>query len=163
EQWIEGITSAHAQGIGTTSTIMDGHVERAAHWIRHMNLCRSLQRDTGGCTEFVPLSLIHQEAPIHRRGDRRRARARAAARGGVGGRAGGTGVEVGKARAIAGLFPGPTFRNIQSSWVKEGPKLAQLLLRGCCNDMGGTLRTESISTSAGAGYGQLVPPVELRR
>jgi hypothetical protein len=65
--------------------------------------------------------------------------------------------------ALARLFLGPTFRNIQSSWVKEGPKLAQVLLVAGANDLGGTLINESISTSAGAGYGQLVPPAELRR
>jgi FO synthase subunit 2 len=58
---------------------------------------------------------------------------------------------------------GPTFRNIQSSWVKEGPKLCQLLLTVGANDLGGTLINESISTSAGAQYGQLVPPAELKR
>ena len=58
---------------------------------------------------------------------------------------------------------GPTFRNIQSSWVKEGPKLSQYLLTVGANDLGGTLINESISTSAGAQYGQLVPPKELRR
>src|SRR5262249_59324435 len=68
DQWIEVITSAHAQGIRTTSTIMYGHVERHEHWIRHMNLLRRIQQDTGGFTEFVPLSLIHQEAPMYRRG-----------------------------------------------------------------------------------------------
>jgi len=47
--------------------------------------------------------------------------------------------------------------------VKEGPKLAQLLLDAGANDLGGTLINESISTSAGASYGQLVPPAELRR
>jgi FO synthase subunit 2 len=151
EQWVEVITSAHAQGIRTTSTIMYGHVERPKHWIRHMNLLRSIQKDTGGFTEFVPLSLIHQEAPMYRR----------ALVPDV--RPGATGVEVVKMHAIARLFLGPTFRNIQSSWVKEGPKLAQILLAAGANDMGGTLINESISTSAGAGYGQLVPPAELRR
>jgi 7,8-didemethyl-8-hydroxy-5-deazariboflavin synthase CofH subunit len=151
EQWIEVITSAHAQGIRTTSTIMYGHVERRDHWIRHMNLLRDIQKDTGGFTEFVPLSLIHQEAPMYRR----------ELVPGV--RPGATGVEVVKMHAIARLFLGPTFRNIQSSWVKEGPKLAQLLLTSGANDMGGTLINESISTSAGASYGQLVPPAELRR
>jgi FO synthase subunit 2 len=58
---------------------------------------------------------------------------------------------------------GPTFRNIQTSWVKEGPKLAQLLLDAGANDLGGTLINESISTSAGAAHGQLVPPSELVR
>src|SRR5262249_1482811 len=42
-------------------------------------------------------------------------------------------------------------------------KLAQYLLTTGANDVGGTLINESISTSAGAGYGQLVPPAELRR
>ena len=151
EQWVEVITSAHAQGIRTTSTIMYGHVERYDHWIRHMNLLRGIQKDTGGFTEFVPLSLIHQEAPMYRRGLV------------PGVRPGATGIEVVKMHAVARLFLGPTFRNVQSSWVKEGPKLAQCLLAAGANDMGGTLINESISTSAGAGYGQLVPPAELRR
>src|SRR6266704_7029598 len=116
EQWIEVITSAHAQGIRTTSTIMYGHIERRDHWIRHMNLLRSIQKDTGGFTEFVPLSLIHQEAPMYRR------------QLVPGVRPGATGIEVVKMHAIARLLLGPTFRNIQSSWVKEGPKMAQWLL-----------------------------------
>ena len=151
EQWIEVITSAHAQGIRTTSTIMYGHVETPGHWIRHMNLLRDIQKDTGGFTEFVPLSLIYQEAPMYRQGLV------------PGVRQGATGIEVIKMHALARLFLGPTFRNIQSSWVKEGPKLAQVLLVAGANDLGGTLINESISTSAGAGYGQLVPPAELRR
>ena len=150
-QWIEVITSAHALGIRTTSTIMYGHVETPAHWIRHMDLLRGIQRQTGGFTEFVPLSLIHQEAPMYRRGLVPEVRQ------------GATGVEVIKMHALARLILGPTFRNIQSSWVKEGPKMAQYLLAAGANDVGGTLINESISTSAGAGYGQLVPPAELRR
>jgi FO synthase subunit 2 len=78
-------------------------------------------------------------------------------------RQGATGVEVVKMHAVARLMLGPTFRNIQSSWVTEGPKLAQYLLACGANDLGGTLINESISTSAGAQYGQLVPPKELRR
>jgi FO synthase subunit 2 len=47
--------------------------------------------------------------------------------------------------------------------VKEGPKLSQVLLTVGANDLGGTLINESISTSAGAQFGQLVAPAELRR
>ena len=78
-------------------------------------------------------------------------------------REGATGVEVIKMHALARLILGPSFRNIQSSWVKEGPKMAQYLLTAGANDVGGTLINESISTSAGAQYGQLVGPAELRR
>src|SRR5713101_9327815 len=151
DQWVEVITTAHALGIRTTSTIMYGHVETPAHWIRHMDLLRRIQQQTGGFTEFVPLSLIHHEAPMYRRGLV------------PGVRQGATGVEVIKMHALARLILGPTFRNIQSSWVKEGPKMAQYLLAAGANDVGGTLINESISTSAGAQYGQLVGPAELHR
>ena len=151
EQWLEVITTAHALGIRTTSTIMYGHVETPAHWVRHMALLRDVQKETGGFTEFVPLSLIHSEAPMY------------AKQLVPGVRPGATGVEVVLMHALARLMLGPTFRNIQASWVKEGPKLCQLLLTVGANDLGGTLINESISTSAGAQYGQLVPPAELKR
>jgi 7,8-didemethyl-8-hydroxy-5-deazariboflavin synthase CofH subunit len=150
-QWIEVITTAHALGIRTTSTIMFGHVETPAHWVRHMALLRSIQKDTGGFTEFVPLSLIHQEAPMYAKGLVPNVRR------------GATGAEVIRLHALARLMLGPSIRNVQASWVKEGPKLAQLLLAVGANDLGGTLINESISTSAGAQYGQLVSPAELRR
>ena len=151
DQWVEVITTAHALGIRTTSTIMFGHIETPAHWVRHMALLRAIQKDTGGFTEFVPLSLIHSEAPMY------------AKKLVPGVRPGATGIEIVRLHALARLMLGPDFRNIQASWVKEGPKLAQLLLDAGANDLGGTLINESISTSAGASYGQLVPPAELRR
>jgi 7,8-didemethyl-8-hydroxy-5-deazariboflavin synthase CofH subunit len=151
DQWVEVITTAHALGIRTTSTIMYGHVETPADWVRHMALLRSIQKDTGGFTEFVPLSLIHSEAPMYSK----------ALVEGV--RPGATGVEVIRMHALARVLLGPVLRNIQASWVKEGPKLAQALLDAGANDLGGTLINESISTSAGAQYGQLVGPAELRR
>src|SRR5438105_4281056 len=151
DQWVEVITTAHALGIRTTSTIMYGHVETPAHWVHHMALLRSIQRDTGGFTEFVPLSLIHSEAPMY------------AKKLVPGVRPGATGVEIVRMHALARIVLGPSFRNIQASWVKEGPKLAQLLLDAGANDLGGTLINESISTSAGAGYGQLVGPGEIVR
>src|SRR5437867_960272 len=126
KQWVEVITTAHALGIRTTSTIMYGHIETPAHWVRHMDLLRRIQRDTGGFTEFVPLSLIHQEAPMY------------AKRLVPGVRPGATGTEVVRMHALARLLLGPSFRNIQSSWVKEGPKLSQHLLTVGANDLGGT-------------------------
>jgi FO synthase subunit 2 len=151
DQWVEIITTAHALGIRTTSTIMYGHVETPDHWVRHMALLRAIQKDTGGFTEFVPLSLIHSEAPMYRKGLV------------PGVRPGATGAEVVRMHALARLMLGPVIPNVQASWVKEGPKLSQLLLDAGANDLGGTLINESISTSAGAQYGQLVGPAELCR
>src|SRR6266480_2968948 len=150
-QWVEVITTAHALGIRTTSTIMYGHIETPDHWVHHMALLRSIQKDTGGFTEFVPLSLIHSEAPMYQKNLV------------PGVRPGATGAEVVRMHALARLMLGPVIPNVQASWVKEGPKLAQLLLDAGANDLGGTLINESISTSAGAGYGQLVGPGEIVR
>src|SRR6266850_1693082 len=151
DQWVEVITTAHALGIRTTSTIMYGHVETPAHWVQHMALLRSIQKDTGGFTEFVPLSLIHSEAPMY------------AKQLVPGVRPGATGADVIRMHALARVMLGSVIPNIQASWVKEGPKLSQALLDAGANDLGGTLINESISTSAGAQYGQLVGPAELRR
>jgi 7,8-didemethyl-8-hydroxy-5-deazariboflavin synthase CofH subunit len=150
-QWVEVITTAHALGIRTTSTIMYGHVETTEHWVRHMALLRDIQKDTGGFTEFVPLSLIHSEAPMY------------AKRLVPNVRPGATGADVIRMHALARVMLGSVIPNIQASWVKEGPKLSQVLLEAGANDLGGTLINESISTSAGAQYGQLVGPAELRR
>lgn len=149
-QWLDVITTAHRLGIRTTSTMMYGHIETPAHQVRHMVLLRSIQKETGGFTEFVPLSFIHQEAPMAQDG----------AMPGL--RAGASGVEVLRTHAIARILLGETFRNIQASWVKDGLKLGQWLLSCGANDLGGTLINESISTSAGASHGQLVTPRELR-
>ena len=151
KQWVEVITSAHGLGIPTTSTIMYGHIETPVHWVKHMSLLRDIQQDTRGFTEFVPLSMIHQEAPMYHHHLAPQLRP------------GPSGTEVVKLHAVARLMLGASFRNIQSSWVKEGPRLAQYLLTAGANDVGGTLMNESISTSAGAQYGQLIQPRELRR
>jgi 7,8-didemethyl-8-hydroxy-5-deazariboflavin synthase CofH subunit len=150
-QWIEVITTAHELGIPTTSTMMFGHAETPAHQARHLVLLRDLQRRTGGFTEFVPLSFVHTEAPMWRQ---QRV---------PGLRPGPTGAEVVRVHATARIVLNRAIPNLQVSWVKEGSRLSQLLLTAGANDLGGTLINESISTSAGAGHGQLVPPMEMRR
>ena len=149
-QWVEVITTAHELGIPTTSTIMYGHVETSEHIARHVALLRDIQKATGGFTEFVPLSFVYTEAPMYSKGFVE------------GVRAGPTGNEVTKVHAISRLMLNNWIPNLQVSWVKEGPRFGQMLLNAGVNDMGGTLINESISTSAGAGYGQLVKPSEFR-
>ncbi len=141
---------AHAIGLRTTSTIMFGHVEDDTARIRHLDTLRTIQKDTGGFTEFVPLSFIHDEAPMHVK------------QLVPGLRPGATPLEVARLFAIARLMLGPTFRNIQVSWVKQGLALSRELLDWGVNDLGGTLMNESISTAAGADHGQFVSPARLR-
>ena len=151
QQWTEVITTAHDLGIPTTSTIMYGHVETNEHKSRHLALIRDIQKATGGITEFVPLSFVHTEAPMYSHGFVE------------GVHQGPTGTEVMKMHAVSRLMLDNWIPNLQVSWVKEGPRVSQMLLAAGVNDMGGTLINESISTAAGAQFGQLVRPVEFRR
>jgi FO synthase len=149
-EWIHVIRSAHAVGLPTTSTLMFGHVETDLERMRHLELLRSIQKETGGFTEFVPLSFVHHEAPMYLKGLM------------PGVRPGPTGDDVTRLYALSRLMLGATFRNIQASWVKEGLDKARDLLSCGVNDLGGTLINESISTAAGAGHGQLQSPRSLR-
>jgi FO synthase subunit 2 len=151
EQWKEVITNAHDLGIPTTSTIMFGHVETNEQIARHIALLRDIQKDTGGFTEFVPLSFVNSEAPMFLRGLVDNVRS------------GPTGMDVIKVHAIARIMLNNWIPNIQASWVKEGNRMSQLLLTAGVNDLGGTLINESISTSAGAQHGQLMRPAEFRQ
>lgn len=149
-QWIDLIQTAHEIGIPTTSTIMYGHIESSRHKAVHLDILRDIQQKTGGITEFVPLSFVYEEAPMfHRKSIR-------------GLRSGATGAEVMKIYAVSRLMLNNWIPNLQVSWVKEGPKLSQIALLAGANDFGGTLINESISTAAGAGYGQLMKPSQFR-
>jgi len=149
--WERVIRGAHAAGLRTTSTMMFGHVETMRQRVAHMARIRDIQRETGGFTEFVPLNFVHTEAPMYIRGTHDNIRK------------GGSGRDVLLTHAIARIMLNNYIDNIQMSWVKEGPGMSQILLRWGANDFGGTLINESISTSAGSAYGQLLRPREIRR
>ncbi len=148
--WITVIRTAHKLGIPTTSTIMYGHVETALDRARHLELLRSIQMETGGITEFVPLSFIATEAPMVKKSLVPGVRTNV------------TREDVLCMYAVARLMLDPWIPNIQATWVKQGPQLAQECLQAGANDFGGTLMNESISTSAGAPHGQFLHPAELR-
>ena len=150
-QWEEVIKTAHKIGINTTSTMMFGHLETLEERVNHIVKLREIQKETGGFTEFVPLNFIHTEAPMYKH----------QLHEGI--QQGGSGNDVLLTHAIARIMFNNSIDNIQMSWVKEGQKMSQLLLMWGANDFGGTLINESISTSAGSKYGQLLRPKEIRR
>jgi FO synthase subunit 2 len=119
--------------------------------IKHIAKIREIQKETGGFTEFVPLNFIHTEAPMYKHGLHEGIRSGASAN------------DVLLTHAIARIMLNNYINNIQMSWVKEGPKMSQLLLMWGANDFGGTLINESISTSAGSQHGQILKPKEIRQ
>ena len=143
DQWVNIVTTAHRLGLRTTSTIMYGHIDSPLHWVKHLTVIRDLQKQTGGFTEFVPLGFIHPNAPIYLDGEAR---------------PGPTTDETLQMHAVARLMLRGWIDNIQVSWVKLGPSVAQQVLNSGANDFGGTLMNESISRAAGAMHGQELPP-----
>ena len=146
-QWVEIIKAAHSVGVPTTATIMYGHIDGPAHWAQHIGLIRSIQQETGGFTEFVPLGFIHYDSPLYLQEK--------------GVRPGPTTAEHLRMHAVARVMLAGWIDNIQASWVKLGPALAQTMLDCGVNDFGGSLMNESISRAAGAKHGQEVTPLEM--
>jgi FO synthase len=146
-RWVEIITAAHELGIPTTSTMMYGHVEEPADWVRHILLLRSIQKRTGGFTEFVPLGFIHENTRLYRHG---------------GARPGAKREEHLRVHALARVLLHGAIKNLQVSWVKLGFETSLSCLQAGANDFSGTLMEESISKAAGATFGEYVSPEEFR-
>jgi len=145
-QWIDVVTAAHSAGVKTTSTIMFGHVDHPVHWAKHLLILRSLQEESGGISEFVPLPFVHTQTPLFTKGLARK---------------GPTFRESVLMHAVSRLVLHPHITNIQTSWTKMGIEGAKSCLNAGCNDLGGTLMNESISRAAGAEHGQEIAPSQM--
>jgi 7,8-didemethyl-8-hydroxy-5-deazariboflavin synthase CofH subunit len=147
-RWVEIITTAHELGIPTTSTMMYGHVEEPADWVRHILLLRSIQKLTGGFTEFVPLGFIHENTRLFKHG---------------GARPGAGREEHLRVHALSRVLLHGAIKNIQVSWVKLGFETSLACLNAGANDFSGTLMEENISKAAGATFGEYVSPQDFHR
>src|SRR6267143_1499939 len=146
-RWVETITAAHELGIPTTSTMMYGHVEEPADWVRHILLLRSIQNRTGGFTEFVPLGFIHTNTRLYKHG---------------GARPGAMRKEHLRVHSLARVLLHGAIKNLQVSWVKLGFETSLACLQAGANDFSGTLMEENISKAAGAKFGEYVSPEDFR-
>ncbi|NDJ15825.1 7,8-didemethyl-8-hydroxy-5-deazariboflavin synthase subunit CofH [Myxacorys almedinensis] len=141
KSWLDVVQTTHQQGIPTTSTLLSGHIETPDQQMQHLNLLRSLQQTaqqngTCGITEFILLPFVGQDAPKSLR--RRVGRDQPVLSDSL------------LLMAVARIFLGNWIPNHQPSWVKLGLPGALEALRWGCNDIGGTLMEEHITTMAGA-------------
>jgi FO synthase len=148
DRWVEIVTTAHEIGLSSTSTLMYGHIETPEQVAAHLGLLRDIQKRTGGFTEFVPLGFIHEKNVLFNH---------------MNARPGASMTEDLRMIAVSRLFLRPWIQNIQMSWVKMGPKLAQMALLSGANDFGGTLMEESISRESGSDFGENLPAEDMRR
>jgi 5-amino-6-(D-ribitylamino)uracil---L-tyrosine 4-hydroxyphenyl transferase len=140
--WLEIVSTAHQLGLHTTSTMLSGHIENPQQQIEHLEKLRSLQQTAiknhypAKITEFILLPFVGQEAPKPLR--RRVGRDQPVLTDSL------------LLTAVARIFLGNWIGNHQPSWVKLGLAGAKEALVCGCNDIGGTLMEEHITTMAGA-------------
>lgn len=140
--WLEIVSTAHKLGLHTTSTMLSGHIETPEQQIKHLEKLRSLQQTAinqeyrAHITEFILLPFVGKEAP---KSLRRRV-----------GREQPILADALLLTAVARIFLGNWISNHQPSWVKLGLEGAKEALVWGCNDIGGTLMEEHITTMAGA-------------
>lgn len=155
ETWLEIVTTAHRLGVSTTSTLLSGHIETPQQQINHLIHLRNLQKTAieknypAKITEFVLLPFVGQESPKPLR------------------------KRVGRDQpiladnllltAVARMMLGNWIPNHQPSWVKLGLNGALKALQWGCNDIGGTLMEEHITTMAGAQGGTCMEVATLQK
>ena len=154
QTWLDIVSQAHQVGIPTTSTMLCGHIETPEQQIRHLMRLRSLQQasldhNNVGITEFILLPYVGETAP---KSLRRKV-----------GHDQPNQSDILKLTAVSRLYLGSYILNHQPSWVKLGIDGAQRALEWGCNDLGGTLMEEHITTSAGAKGGTGLTTLDLQQ
>ncbi|MGK7344911.1 MAG: cyclic dehypoxanthinyl futalosine synthase [Candidatus Nitrospinota bacterium M3_3B_026] len=132
DEWIEVMRQAHRQGMRTTATMMFGHVETVEQRVESMRRIRDLQDETGGFTAFIPWPFQPENTAmtgVHPAG----------------------GFDYLRTLAVSRLYL-DNVKNIQASWVTQGPKVAQVALMFGANDMGSTMMEENVVAAAGVSF-----------
>jgi len=130
-RWLEIIRLAHLAGLKTNATMLYGHVESFADRVRHMDMLRELQDETGGFQAFIPLAFQPENSDL-------KLDIKAT-----------SGLDDLKTLAISRLFL-DNFDHIKAYWVMLGEKIAQVSLAFGVNDLDGTVVEEKIGHDAGA-------------
>jgi FO synthase subunit 2 len=151
--WVAVIWEVHRSGLPSTSTLLAGHLETPLEQLCHLCTLGAMQQEAwrqgrAGFSEFILLPFVGASAPAPLRGRVGRDQPDPAA--------------MLLLTAQARLLLGPWIAHHQPSWVKLTLPVAAEALRWGCDDLGGTLMEEHISTMAGAAGGTEQTPEALR-
>jgi 5-amino-6-(D-ribitylamino)uracil---L-tyrosine 4-hydroxyphenyl transferase len=152
--WLEIVATAHQLAMPTTSTMLSGHIETPQQQMHHLGQLRALQQKnrqknhSAQFSEFILLPFVGQDAPKPLR--RRVGRDQPILADAL------------LLMAVARIFLGNWIVNHQPSWVKLGLEGAATALSWGCNDIGGTLMEEHITSMAGAQGGTCQTATDLQ-
>lgn len=130
-EWLNVHRLAHMHGITSTCTMMFGVGETWEDRISHFHKLRNLQDQTGGFTAFISWPFQHENTSLQP-GDT-------------------SAPEYLRVQALSRIFL-DNIKNIQSSWVTQGPNIGQISLFYGANDFGSTMFEENVVSAAGTTY-----------
>lgn len=142
ERWLEVHRKVHEAGLRSTATLMYGHFESAAERVEHLRVLRELQDETGGFTAFACWNVQPEGVPAEADYPPRT-----------------TPAVYLRVNALARIFL-DNFENLQTSYVTQGMKMAQVSLRAGCNDFGGTMLEENVVSAAGCFHLESIETIE---
>ncbi len=131
DAWLGVMRDAHSLGFNSSATMMFGHVETIDDRLEHLQRLRDLQDETGGFTAFICWTFQPENTKL-----------RAEPVGSS---------EYLRMQALSRIFL-DNFKNLQSSWVTQGPRIGQIALRYGANDFGSVMMEENVVSSAGTTY-----------
>jgi len=131
DRWLEVHRRVHEAGLRSSATMMFGHVETAAERVEHLERLRRLQDETGGFTAFACWNMQPDGVPEEHLYPERV-----------------TPAVYLRVQALSRIYL-DNFDNVQTSYVTQGMKMAQITLHYGCNDFGGTMLEENVVSAAG--------------
>ncbi len=131
DRWLDVHRKVHEAGLRSSATMMYGNVETPAERIEHLVRLRDLQDETGGFTAFACWNTQPEDVPQQHLYPKKT-----------------TPSLYLRMQGIARIFL-DNFENMQTSYVTQGVKMAQVSLRFGCNDFGGTMLEENVVSAAG--------------
>ena len=142
ERWLDVHRKVHEAGLRSSATMMYGHVETPAERIEHLRVLRDLQDETGGFTAFACWNLQPEGVPEQEKYPEKT-----------------TPAVYMRVNALARIFL-DNVPNLQTSYVTQGMKMAQVSLRAGCNDFGGTMLEENVVSAAGCFHLESIETIE---
>ena len=129
--WLEAMDVAHRLGLNSSATMMFGHVATAEDRLEHLERVRTQQDKSKGFTAFIAWTFQAEHTKL-----------RAPTVGAH---------EYLRTQALARIYL-DNFRNVQSSWVTQGPEIGQVALKFGANDLGSIMIEENVVSQAGATF-----------
>ncbi len=133
DEWLRIMEEAHNLSIPSSATMMYGHLESIEDRCSSLMKIIELQKRTHGFMAFIPWSFEPNKTELNNIIKHSA-----------------SGLELLKMIAISRIMLYNLIDHIQSSWLTNGIKMAQLALMYGADDFGGTLHGEEVVTATGA-------------